>query len=171
MRLLPVLVNILATIDRLIIISAVAVAFGGAVAFSLVLDDHASANTIRENLTVIIGTSSTLLGFLISSGALIFAVGQTPLIRNLYRTGHMQRLLTNLHFAGICFFGATCSGFFAMYKPSLSTAFGIVLPNQYVVSVAMMLFATGLFLLVPACQTLYSILLSQAPPDTKLEID
>lgn len=51
---------------------------------------------LRNAVNVIAGIDATLLGFLISAGALLYAVANTRLVRNLQRTGHFGRLLRDL---------------------------------------------------------------------------
>src|SRR4051812_12908200 len=75
------------------------VAFAAAVVAATLLSDFPWLDReadVRNAVGVIVSASATLLGFLVSAGALLYAVASTTLARNLQRTGHFSRLLEDL---------------------------------------------------------------------------
>ena len=67
------------------------------------VDLNAGRIDLRNAVNVIAGVNATLVGFLVSAGALLYAVANTRLVRNLQRTGHFGRLLHNLFLAAGAF--------------------------------------------------------------------
>lgn len=72
---------------------------------------------LRNAVSVIAGASATLLGFLVSAGALLYAVANTRLAENLQRTGHFRLLLKDLFVAAGCFLIALLFGFVCLFLP------------------------------------------------------
>jgi len=73
---------------------------------------------LRVALGVVVGCAAALLGFLVSAGALLYAVANTTLARNMQRTGHFQDLLEDLFAAAIAFFIALVVGVSCLFVPS-----------------------------------------------------
>jgi hypothetical protein len=88
---------------------AVVLAIGAASAWSLGHADVVSTGTdLRNAINVLAGADATLLGFLVSAGALLYAVANTRLVRNLQRTGHFNLLLSDLFWNSGLFLVSLC---------------------------------------------------------------
>lgn len=121
---------------------------------------------IRNAVNVIAGASATILGFLVSSGALLYAVMNTRLVRNLQRTKHFEKLLGSLFFDGLCFLVALIVGLLCLFlsdKAMLSEAQGV---SWLTAGIYTMIFANAVayILLVPLGHDMW-ILLSNIKPD------
>lgn len=121
---------------------------------------HSEAD-IRAAVPAILGMDATMLGFLVSTGALVFAVAQTTLMRNLYRTGHVQRLLAALFVDAGWFLGALSLAFACTLMQEVGTASLRVLAALNV---------GGLVGLIPVAHTMWHLLVNAGPPDSALEV-
>ena len=125
-----------------------------------------SGDHVRNALNVVAGASATILGFLVSSGALLYAVINTRLVRNLQRTKHFGKLLDSLFFDGLCFLVALLVGLISLFLPEKPIApehckITWLLAGTYVVIFTNVVAYT---LLVPLGRNLW-ILLSNIKPD------
>lgn len=120
---------------------------------------------LRNAVNVLAGADATMLGFLVSAGALIFAVAQTTLVRNLYRTGHVQRLLGSLFFDAGLFFLSLVAGLVCLLLTTSHESSHLMIG----VRVLFGLNAAALCALVPVAHTLYHLLMNIGPRDGKLE--
>ena len=100
-----------------ILLSAAAVA-----AFARLGPGALTSADLRSSLGVLVGASASLLGFLVSAGALLYAVSNTTLARNLQRTGHFQSLLGDLFSCAGAFFGALLISGTCLFIPTQDTA-------------------------------------------------
>ncbi len=110
---------------------------------------------MRNAVNVVAGAAATILGFLVSAGALLYAVANTTLARNLQRTGHFNRLLADLFIAASCFLFALVVGLLALFLS----------PAKLEVGIRAMVFANVLayLLLIPVGQKLWLLLSNIAP--------
>lgn len=76
--------------------SGIAVALVASYALTFIDLSPATGVNARDAVAVAVGASATILGFLVSAGALVYAVANTRLVRNLHRTGHIGSLLGDL---------------------------------------------------------------------------
>src|SRR5437016_1740825 len=112
-------------IDGLWIFRALAVgAAGVAVYYFTRVGLVTEVQDLRAAVNTLVGASATLLGFLVSAGALLYAVSNTTLARNLQRTGHFNRLLEDLFIAAGAFLVALMVGMLCLFLPA--TPFGEV---------------------------------------------
>lgn len=115
---------------------------------------------LRSAAGAIMGMDATMLGFLVSTGALLFAVAQTSLVRNLYRTGHVPRLL------GALFLDA------AWFLIALCIALACVVMNPATAECLRLLMAANvcaLVALLPVAHAMWHLLLNAGPRDGPLE--
>lgn len=121
---------------------------------------------LRNAVNVIAGTSATLLGFLVSAGALLYAVANTTLARNLQRTGHFQGLLDDLFVDATAFLAALLVGLTCLFLPDL--AFPGSSATRLNVGIYVLVFANALayLLLIPVGRKLW-LLLSNIRPDSQ----
>jgi hypothetical protein len=74
---------------------------------------------LRNAVNVLATASATLLGFLVSAGALLYAVANTRLVRNLQRTGHFNALLRDLFAAAGAFLIALLIALACLFLPKI----------------------------------------------------
>ena len=106
-------------VDGLWLFRGAAVAVAGISVYLYVGSGYApSTADVRNAVNVIAGASATILGFLVSAGALLYAVSNTTLARNLQKTGHFGRLLADLFLASGAFLVALVVGLVCLLLPS-----------------------------------------------------
>lgn len=115
---------------------------------------------VRGAVNAMLGMDATMLGFLVSTGALIFAVAQTSMLRNLYRTGHIPRLLAALFIDAAWFLAALCAALVGMLIEPAA-------PDMLRFLVAINVGA--LAALLPVAHTMWHLLLNAGPTDGPLE--
>lgn len=116
---------------------------------------------LRGLMTAIVGTDATMLGFLVSAGALVFAIAQTSLVQNLFRTGHLQRLLGALFLDAVLFLVALCGALLCLMTK---------LDIQYL-RLLVALNASALAGLIPVGYTMWNLLVAAGPKDKNLDFD
>jgi hypothetical protein len=115
---------------------------------------------IRELTTALAGMNATMLGFLVSAGALIYAIAQTSLVKNLQRTGHIKRLLGTLFLDAFLFFLALCSALYCL----------LVVHDIENIRALVTLNVAALAGLIPFGYTLWNLLIASGPSDKTLEL-
>lgn len=78
---------------------------------------------LRNAVNVIAGVDATLLGFLVSAGALLYAVANTQLTRNLQRTGHFTKLVVDLFIDSSAFLAALLVAMACLFLPEKAPDF------------------------------------------------
>lgn len=127
------------------------------------------ASDLRNACNTIAQASATLLGFLVSAGALLYAVANTRLVRNLYRTQHFQRLLADLFVDAAAFLLALTISLICLFLgdgllPARELTYlqvgaaGMVLAN-----------IVAYLLLLPVGQKMWIVLSNLAPESDALE--
>ncbi|TGV09419.1 hypothetical protein E4695_04700 [Alcaligenaceae bacterium 429] len=76
------------------------------------------SHVINTHIGTLISISTTLLGFSVSSAALLYAVADTRLARNLQRTGHFGTLLQSLFSCALFFFVSLSLGTVYLFLPN-----------------------------------------------------
>jgi len=94
---------------------AVFAAAGATYAFSTITKNSSTFEGLVNSLSVMTSSSATILGFLVSAGALLYAVANTTLARNLQRTGHFQKMLGELFFCASTFLASLLIGFVCLF--------------------------------------------------------
>jgi hypothetical protein len=117
---------------------------------------------LRNAINVIAGVDATLWGFLVSAGALLYAVANTRLARNLQRTGHFNRLLVDLFLDSAAFLAALIATMFCLFLPEVNSLKEPLLPIGVWVSVFLNVVA---FLLLLPVGWKFWILLTNLEPD------
>src|SRR5262245_45108406 len=102
--------NVLAVYRVLALVVAIAAAFYFSTGSFI-----SSVGDLRNAVNGLVSSSATLLGFLVSAGALLYAVANTTLARNLQRTGHFRDLLEDLFLAAACFLAALVLGLACLF--------------------------------------------------------
>lgn len=130
--------------------------------------NNVSTEDLRDAIGTIAEASATLLGFLVSGGALLYAVANTTLARNLQRTGHFRDLLESLFVDAACFLVALVLGLASTLLPT--RAIGDSDWTYFIVGVHATLFASILayLLLLPVGWKMW-VLLSNLRPEGPLE--
>lgn len=120
---------------------------------------------IRDAIGVLVGASATLLGFLVSSGALLYAVANTRLVKNLQRTGHFQKLLADLFIDATAFLVALIIGLVCLFLPA--TLLGENLTSNLHAGLYALIFANtaSYLLLLPVGYKMWVLLLNLEPDD------
>lgn len=104
---------------------------------------------------------ATMLGFLVSAGALVYAIAQTTLVQNLFRTEHLQKLLAALFLDAGLFLVALCGALVGLLiKPELSFLRLLVTLN-----------AAALSGLIPLGYTMWHLLISAGPSSKPLDFE
>lgn len=123
------------------------------------------AETGRATAGVLAGACATLLGFLVSAGALIYAVSATALAQNLMRTGHLRNLLVDL-FADIAvFLAALLLALGCLFLPQPSEG------NEWMkiaLSLTVAVSAFAMLLLIPVGRKMWLLLSNLSPHDKRL---
>lgn len=122
---------------------------------------------LRNAVNVVAGASATLLGFLVSAGALLYAVANTALVRNLQRTGHFGALLVDLFVDAALFFLALIVGLAALFVPSESGA--VSDPLWWAMRLLVALNCLAYLLLAPVGLKMWWLLTSLSPDRDALE--
>ncbi|WP_395701243.1 hypothetical protein [Aquabacterium sp.] len=121
----------------------------------------ADEGLLRGVVNTIAGSDATLLGFLISAGALLYAVANTRLVQNLMRTGHFNKVVGELFVAAGAFLVAVALGFACGLAPTQTSdgtqAFQVLM--RLVVAAN----ACAFLLLVPPARGLWVLLTSLEP--------
>lgn len=120
---------------------------------------------LRNAVNVLAGASATLLGFLVSAGALLYAVANTRLARNLQRTGHFQGLLRDLFTDAGAFLIALLVGLVCLFLPMSSVGERTLTKLEAGVYALVFTNALAYLLLVPVGWKMW-LLLSSLRPET-----
>jgi hypothetical protein len=124
---------------------------------------------MRNVANVFAGVNATLLGFLVSAGALLYAVANTSLARNLQRTGHFGRLLGDLFTAAGVFLLALVWSLVGLFVPEKVDGFADGAVMWHVLA-GMVFFNSGAFaLLLPLGYKFWHLLVGLQPDDRALE--
>jgi hypothetical protein len=89
---------------------------------------------LRNAVNVFAGVDGTLLGFLVSAGALLYAVANTRLAENLQRTGHFRRLLVDLFLSCAAFLVALIASLVGLFVPGKGDGFSLAMATQVIVA-------------------------------------
>lgn len=144
-------------------VGAVVVAFGTVwVAYAQFPADVA---VLRNAVGIIAGAAATLLGFLVSTGALLYAVSSTTLAQNLQRTGHFRNLLVDLFVDATCFLAALIVSLICLFLPEASTQPFFARPLTMGSLIMVFCNALAYLLLLPVGWKMW-LLLSSIKPDT-----
>lgn len=79
-----------------------------------------AASDMRSAVGVIAQLSGTMVGFVLAALAILTAMGDSPLIRNMLRTGHFQLLLRRMLVCMIVFGVTTLIGATYLFIPTLT---------------------------------------------------
>lgn len=125
----------------------------------------AKSTDLKTIIGVFAGASATLLGFLVSTGALLYAVANTQLVRNLQRTSHFQRLLADLFVDAAAFLMALVVALACLMLTVPQK--GDSGPNWVEYGLGAMLFCNvaAYLLLVPLGHKMWLLLSSLRPPN------
>lgn len=126
--------------------------------------DPVAETLMRNAVNVITGVDGTILGFLVAAGALLYAVADTRLSRNLWRTGHFPQLLSDLFFDAGIFLVALIWGLACLFVPNVHV--GSIPVSTLEIGVLGMVFfnVVAFVLLIPVGHKMW-LLLSNATPD------
>jgi len=80
-----------------------------------------AAGDMRSAVGVIAQLSGTMVGFVLAALAILTAMGDSPLIRNMLRTGHFQLLLRRMLVCMIVFGVSTLIGATYLFIPVLTS--------------------------------------------------
>ncbi|CAJ48904.1 hypothetical protein [Bordetella avium] len=147
--------------------SKVAICVTGAVAgycFSTLPQPAQDAETLRVVFSSSAGILATLLGFLVSAGALLYAVSNTRLARNAQRTGHFGSLLGDLFFSALALFMALAIATSGLFLTSTLHASG---QSSTVISCLIGFVVASLISLIPLGHKMWLLLSSIEPEDAK----
>jgi hypothetical protein len=122
----------------------------------------------RNAVNVIAGAAATVLGFLVSAGALLYAVANTTLARNLQRTGHFGSLLSDLFLAAAAFLIALVVALACLFLPAARPGEGVSSPLTLGVCVMVFFNALAYGFVVPVGRKMW-LLLSSLVPEGPLE--
>lgn len=123
---------------------------------------------MRAALGVLVGCAAAILGFLVSAGALLYAVANTTLARNMQRTGYFQSLLADLFIAAGSFFLSLAVGAINLFIPStpsdLLTGF-----SHFEIGMMGFVFcnASAYFMLIPLGHRMWLLLSNLEPENPK----
>lgn len=115
----------------------------------------------RGVLSAIVGMDATMLGFLVSAGALVYAIAQTTLVQNLFRTGHLQKLLLALFLDAGLFLVALCGALVGL----------LIKPELVFLRLLVALNAAALAGLIPLGYTMWHLLISAGPSSQPLDFE
>ena len=121
----------------------------------------------RDAVGVVVGAAATMLGFLVSSGALLYAVANTRLVRNLERTGHFRGLLEDLFVDAALFLAATALGVACLFLPDApwqDHSYSLFRTGLHVLGFA---FSLACIFLLPVGWKMWLLLSNLAPDDTQ----
>lgn len=118
---------------------------------------------MRNVASVLAGVNATLLGFLVSAGALLYAVANTTLARNLQRTGHFKRLLAHLFMAAGLFLGALVSAVGGLLVPEQVEGFADGALLWHVLGSLLFFTLAGLAMLLPLGYKFWQLLTGLQP--------
>lgn len=96
-----------------------AVALGAALGFHH-LEPSLTYLELKSAFGILISAAATILGFLVSAGALLYAVTNTSLVNNLQKTGHFKSLLGDLFLCAGFFLVAVVLGLVCLFLPEKS---------------------------------------------------
>jgi hypothetical protein len=124
---------------------------------------------MRNVANVLAGVNATLLGFLVSAGALLYAVANTTLARNLQRTGHFGRLLGDLFASAGLFLAALVWSVIGLFIPERVDGFAPGALMWHVLAGMVFLNAAAFALLLPLGFKFWHVLVGLQPEDRRLE--
>lgn len=123
---------------------------------------------MKAALSVLVGCAAAILGFLVSTGALLYAVANTALARNMQRTGYFQSLLANLFMAAGSFFLSLVAGAVNLFIPPIPSG---LLPGFSHFEIGMVGFvffnAAAYFMLIPLGHKMWLLLSNLEPENPK----
>ena len=124
---------------------------------------------LRSALSAVVGLDATLLGFMVSAGALLYAVANTQLSTNLQKSGHFQSLVKDLFFAALFFFVAICLALATLFFPAAQSNSASTPPSLMYEATRVVLSwnIAALLLLIPVGVTMRQLLLSIHPENSK----
>lgn len=117
----------------------------------------------RATAGTLVGANATLLGFLVSAGALLYAVSATTLAQNLMRTGHFQNLLKDLFLDSAAFLAAFVASLVCMFLPAVAPPHGALSPLAQGLAVTGALTVLAVLLLLPVGRKLWLLLSNLSP--------
>lgn len=123
---------------------------------------------LRNAVNVIASVDATLLGFLVSAGALLYAVANTRLVRNLQRTGHFGQLVHDLFIDAGAFLVALVISLVCLFLSATSTPIIKITPlTTLELAIYVLVFANAVAfqLLIPVGWKMWLILTSLSPDD------
>ncbi|SRR5258708_1962247 len=142
-----------------------AIVFAGAMVYAYIRSGYSPKEAdVRNAINVIAGASATILGFLVSSGALMYAVSNTMLARNLQRSGHFGRLLADLFFASGSFLVALIVGLVCLLLPATFLSESKLTPLDLGMDALIFFNVLSYLLLIPVGNKMW-LLLSNVTPD------
>jgi hypothetical protein len=134
-----------------------------------------TADQLTNAISSIVAVDATLLGFLVSAGALLYAVANTRIAGNLQRTGHFGRIVTDMTQCAASFLLALVGGMVCLFVPRDAAAIAEGLSRSWAAVGAQILVGANViafFLLLPVGHKMHLLLTSITPenPD-KLDFD
>ena len=145
------------------VLSLVAAAF---LLWKFPLPEGLDAAVVRNAASVVASIDATLLGFLVSSAALLYAVANTRLVRNLQRTGHFTAVVRDLFIDSAAFLVCLLVAMVCLVLPDKAQGDGGA-EIQYLrmgVHVLMFCNAIAFLLLLPLAKQFW-VLLTNLEPD------
>ena len=138
--------------------------------------DKLAVDQLRSVLSALVGLDATLLGFMVSAGALLYAVANTRIAVNLQKSTHFQSVVNDLFVAATAFFLAILIGLAVVFLPappqkeSTDAQFAISLATaaRFFLGCSV----TALSLLIPVGVAMWGLLTSIRPENpTSLDFD
>ena len=133
------------------------------------LPANLDAALARNAASVIASIDATLLGFLVSSAALLYAVANTRLVRNLQRTGHFTAVVRDLFIDSGAFLVALIVAMVCLLLPEKSSdpnAEEVILYLRLGLHTLIYFNAVAFLLLLPLGKQFW-VLLTNLEPDGK----
>jgi len=122
-----------------------------------------SVDILNIHIGTMLSVMATLLGFTVSSTALLYAVADTRLARNLQRTGHFNCLLRSLFQSAFFFFFSVLLGITYLVLPKELTLKGYNILETIGTFFIIIVFIS-LFQLIPVAKKFW-LLLSNIQPE------
>ncbi len=130
------------------------------------VDFDAGKIDLRSAVGVIASVDATLVGFLVSAGALLYAVANTRLVRNLQRTGHFGRLVHSLCVDAGTFLVALIISLVCLFLPAApAITIGSITLTKLQFAIYFLVFtnAVAFQLLLPVGWTMWLVLMNIEP--------
>lgn len=134
-----------------------------------------TSDQLTNAISSVVAVDATLLGFLVSAGALLYAVANTRIAANLQRMGHFSNIVTDMSHCALAFLVSLVGGMACLFVPRET---GLVIealgrsPAALAAQILLGANVIAFFLLMPVGRKMHLLLTNITPENPgKMDFD